>query len=398
MIPPALKEQINKLRSEGKADDLVILELISSGWPKNQVEQSMAVIDKSDQLGGLTNLPPQAQQPVTQTPITPLTPASPLPTAPLVTTAPGVTQRVQTTTAPAQQPTNTQPPGQSVGTKDTITNYFVAILSGTKRFRVFLFAIVISVVASIQPSYFLYKNGLPFLNDIENRIQMVVDEVVPEELEVTLKEGMVSTNVSEPYYLTISQSTLNNLIQIDEENAPQSKIRLLAIDTAGAIEDFDRHQSAALLTSRNIVYYEEGEVKIQSLSGVPDMTVDREFIEEKISEYNEDGKTVKFFTNLIYLSPLLFILLYYLAFILSVLFTAFIIWLINKVLQADIKFSRLFALTGLLLLLPVLFLTIINAIPFLSVFHPWFNTAFDVAIYSAGYVIIIKYKKEVGGS
>lgn len=385
MIPPALKDQINKLKAQGKPNETVKLELIKSGWSKNQINEAMDLIDLSEKYSS------SPKQPIQPDPASSKKMDSP---AKADISPQPQNQKMHVVPAGEQKPTVSQESSQGK-IKKTVTDYFVGLLTGDKKFKVILVGLLLGLIACIQPSIYLFKNVLPFLDDIENRVQLVIDEVFPEELEITLQEGVATTNVNEPYYLTISQSTLNNFIKKEEDEAsPQSKIRVLTIDTNARIEDFEKHQSIALLTSQNLVYYSDEGIQIQPLAGTPDMVVNKKFIEDKIDEFNKGGKIVNFVKSAIYVSPILIAILLWMIFIVDVLFGAFILWIINKILLTSLKFSKLFVLTGALYSLSTIFMTIIRAFSSLTVFELWFNTALDVVMLSAGYVIISKYKKE----
>lgn len=356
MIPPALRQEIETLRNQGKRDEEIKLELVKAGWPKITVDNAFS-------------LPTQVNTIIPQTT--------------------GSQAAIEPTIAPTDME-----PTQNTQTVNTFTttikrNYFQKILIGEKKFRVFLIGLLIGIITSIYPSYRIISYGLPFINNLEEKVREVVDEVFPDELEIVIENGRAQTNVTEPFHLTISQSTLENLFnQEHSQDQPISRVRILTLNTSGKIEDYEQYQSLAMLTSQNLVYYNDEGIQVNSLSSVPDMQVDKQFLYEKISEYNRDQKLVNLFRAIIYLTPFLIIIGVSLLFVVEVLFGAFLIWIINKVMKAELKFTNIYGLTGSLVFIPYLLLMNIIMIPFLQPYYMWLNTFFDVVILSLGYVLI----------
>lgn len=278
----------------------------------------------------------------------------------------------------------------------SLIQYLFAIIQGTKKAHVFLLLFVVSVVATLHPSYTILSSGLPVISKLEKNIGLIIDEVYPEELTITIKDGKASTNVTEPYYLTVSQQTLATFLpEKFEEQGPISKIRLLAIDTNARAEDFDHYQSLALLTSTSLVYQSDKETKIQSLSSTPDIAITKEFINKKLAEINKGNRVITFATVFLYVSPVLILVGLYLYYLIEVLIGAFLIWLMNKILQTGIPFTKIFQLTGILYLIPALLLIAVRYIPGITIFYTWFYTALDVAILSGAYVLLKQYKRSL---
>jgi hypothetical protein len=90
-------------------------------------------------------------------------------------------------------------------------------------------------------------------------IKQNVKTLYPQELEVTVTRGEVSTNVAEPYYIDLPKPLKDfiddELSKEKEEKLGNMNIRhLVAIDTAGKAEDFLRYESVVLLTKHSVVY------------------------------------------------------------------------------------------------------------------------------------------------
>lgn len=365
MIPPALKSELVKLKSEDKPTDVIRQELIHSGWPPNLVSQVLASEDIS-QVKESVNVP--VVQSIPQN------------------------SNIGNQNLPQEHIIqNKVDIGESIDDNNKILKYIDKVVSGKKKFRVFLAGLALGVIFCLKPSYSLIKYGIPYIDNFDQKANAVIDEVFPTKLEIKIKRGVASTNVTEPYFLTISQGTLENLFNFtNTQNGkePQSKIRILTLNTNGTVEDFDKFQTLAMLTSKNLVYYSDSDVKIQSLSQVPDMTIDKTLLKNKLDEYENHGKLAQTIKAFIFLSPILFILFYSIGFLLKVLGLTFLVWIINKILQTNKRFSRLYGLVGTIYFIPAFILIILNYIPYVKIFYSWFSTTFSVLTLSIAYVFL----------
>lgn len=290
-----------------------------------------------------------------------------------------------------------QPPSATAPARLSSPSFFISVLTGQRRFRIFLLSLLLGLFACIQPSYQLFKYGLPYVNNLDQKITAAVDEAIPDQVQVTIKNGVASSNVTEPYFITISQSTLSDLFDFGQGTGnarqPQSKIRLLTIDTQGRLEDFEKFESQALLTSRNVVYYSNGDTKIQSLSSYPDMTLNKQIILGKISDFNRGGRVTNFLKLLIYSSPVLIIIGYSLFFLLDVLLVTVLVWLVSKIVMGGLRFSGLYAFTFVFYFPLNLILTVLRYFPQQSITIIWLNTFADVLIPVLAYLLISAYRQ-----
>jgi hypothetical protein len=145
-------------------------------------------------------------------------------------------------------------------------------------------AIVFSVTVSLQ--------ALPFIAQFIDKAGQELISHFPEELTVTLLDGEVSTNVEEPYILPLP----SELRESAERDGTPTPTNLLVIDTAAqaSAESWAAYDTFILLTKRNIVVGErpEGRVQIQWLTDVPDVTIDRAFVERTSSDLRAFGKWI----------------------------------------------------------------------------------------------------------
>lgn len=242
--------------------------------------------------------------------------------------------------------------------------YYTSILSGKQKFRLFLAALILALVVSIRPSFFILQKVYPLVQNLENKIMTVVDDVYPEELEVKIKNGYVSTNVTEPYYITIRQEQLESILSLQEDKQiAKSKVRLLAIDTKGKAEEFERYQSMALLTQTSLVYYQDGKTNIQSLRDIRDLTVNRELIKSKIKEYNKDNIIGNLLAFFVLFSPLIIIIGGFLGQLIKFLFLSLLVYLMVRINQLPTGFKNTFRYTAAVTFIVMILANIISFIP-----------------------------------
>jgi len=92
------------------------------------------------------------------------------------------------------------------------------------------------------------------------KTKIVLSQIYPEELTLTVRDKKISTNVVEPYFILIPK----------EIGVPEGKIKyLLAIDTSADIADFDNYQSWFLLSNEFVAIKDNSTgYKVQPLSEV----------------------------------------------------------------------------------------------------------------------------------
>ncbi len=275
-----------------------------------------------------------------------------------------------------------------------VTTYFIGILSGTRRFPVLIVFLLFSIILAALPSYQLFTAGLPFINDFDAKVSLAVHELLPEDFKITIQNGQASTNVKEPYYITFSYETLNKVFNQEDDAGPISQYRLLAIDTDGTIEDFEQYQSFALLTSTHLVYYSDNNLQITNLDTVPDMTITREIVLEKINRVNHDYHLTDIARTLIYFSPILLLLGSFISLSLATLLFTFLSWIISKIVVLEISFGRLFPFTAALYTIGKLITFSVNNIPALDRYSLWLAVFIYMAIPTAAYQLLHMRKNQ----
>jgi hypothetical protein len=282
-----------------------------------------------------------------------------------------------------------------------LPQYYLNVLQGTQKFKVFTSILVLSILLTVYPTYLIFKHVYPVAKNIVERVTTFVNDVYPEELEVKIQNGQASTNVTEPYYITAKTETLVNLLSFREyDETTSSRIRLLAIDTKGSAEDFDRYQAMALLTESNFVYVNDGEVKINSLREVGDITVNKQWILGKINEYNKDNQIGKFINIGVWISPLFVLIGNLIAQIFFFVFISLLIFLIVKIKQVGSGFKNTFAYSGAVTFVVSFIWNLLVLVPRVGSYLVSVSTVLTVVILMLAYFGILKAveAKKPGGT
>jgi len=386
MVPANLRDYIQQALRQGLSPEDIKSSLTNSGWQPDFVDEALSIASNSTVIVPdetvTTNLTNTNQ---------PISTSTETPTQESIKqndVLPGGGKAVRQPADGRVVPPAKAAAGWRAG------RLFFSLLEGTRKFPVLLTYLCLAVIATIFPAYKVITYAIPLIKNFDQRIVSVANEVFPENLEIAIKDGKVTTNVTEPFYLTISQSTLENLLKVSNETSKSvSKVRLLTINTEGKAEDFERYQSMAMLTRSNLVYYDDGEVKIQSLSNVPNMVISRQSVIKNIVEFKNKDWIMQVLQTLLYISPVFILLTLLIGSLLGILINTIKIWIINKICLTQLPFGRLFRFTAALYALPTLSLVLTRNITGLNLFFGWFSTAIDVFILSLAYVSISRYKE-----
>lgn len=173
---------------------------------------------------------------------------------------------------------------------------------------------------------------LPGLIDVQRQAPEWVDGLVnyvPAELQVKIKDGQVSTNVEEPYFIPLDP----------DDEATSSGQNLLVIDTKTPFSatQFKEYNTAVWLTKDSVFYQdrEENDLRAYQLSEVEDITVDRNLI-KYLTSYLEPWYKL--------ITPVLFVAVFFglvvaNAFNLVYLFIlAALIWLMSQIFKWKLEY------------------------------------------------------------
>ena len=142
------------------------------------------------------------------------------------------------------------------------------------KYFLFLF-FAISLLTSITLSIFLIQKVHPYLNQVKTQ----GPQFYPTGLELSIKDGSVSINQPEPYFIPIKKEWLPEKIQKEIKIAPIDNI--LVVDTQVEPSEIRKYQTFILLTKNDIAFIaESNEIRIQSLGEVKDFTLNQEVFKQ----------------------------------------------------------------------------------------------------------------------
>lgn len=276
-------------------------------------------------------------------------------------------------------------------------SYYHSILLGKARVRWVLLIFILSILASLYLTFSVFVPYYPYIPSLRSKGEEVIKEFVPSDMVITIKNGVVSTNVSEPYYITISESRWSKIFDTEGQNTV-SQTRILAIDTKGTAEDFERYQSYALLTQNSFVYYNEDKINIVPLRSVGDMTIDQKSILRYFTDINSEYHITDIIAILFYALPLLFIPFFFLTFIFVYLYLTFLVYIIARILGVRVGFGNIYRYTFAISLVPVFLWDTIGYIPVFSYYHTALDSVHTMFVLGLCYFGLKTFKEKEGKS
>lgn len=290
------------------------------------------------------------------------------------------------------------PPNQSETISETnllpliSLGYYKKILDGARHMSNFLLLAILALIISVRPAYLFIKKFHPIVNNFSSKAKSIIETVYPEKLEVNINNGILATNVPEPYYIDVPNETLNTILpDADYNRGSISKIRLLAIDTKGKAENFERYQTYALLTANSLVYYNDNKINIQSLRNIQKLTINKNYILLKFNEFNKNNRIEKTLKVALFLVPFLIFIGNLFAKTIALLISALINLVFTKINSLSLNFADIFSLTINVAFVPTIIFSLANFIESLGlVFEN--TTILGMIILAVSYVIISNYK------
>lgn len=126
-------------------------------------------------------------------------------------------------------------------------SYYSDVVKANFWFSYKYLLLLMTLITAIQVGIAGYQIGqnFPLIKPWLNEIKQAAQIFYPSELEIKVKDGLLTTNVEEPYYIKLPK--IKGLEQFEG-------IRLIAIDTKGSIDEYIKYRSAVLVTNRAIIY------------------------------------------------------------------------------------------------------------------------------------------------
>ena len=249
-------------------------------------------------------------------------------------------------------------------------------------FYFFLYALIGMIIFTVVFSLTVAPQIKPFLSNLPEQVK----RIYPTELTINIKNGIVSTNTQEPYFISMEKIEKIFFNNPNYKVGTDPIVNLLVIDTNGSIDNFNEYKTVALLTKQSLTFVNSNKLETYSLTEVKDLTINQQLVAKltndmimMISPY------VQYIT--LFLAFLMFLMFFFVSsgLLLYLLFMALIIKLIAKTLSYPLAYKKCYQI-GLHLV--VITTTIFGILQLLSIhlFIPFLRTI----ILSALTIIIIK--------
>lgn len=207
--------------------------------------------------------------------------------------------------------------------------------------RYFLSLMVLfAVIATIVFSFSI----LPKVNKFVNEGVPKILNYYPDNLEVAVKAGKVSTNVPEPYFIKLPAEFKDGNQGTGTRPAAKDMENLLVIDTKTpiTIDLFNSYKTAAVLGYDSFAYDDNGAIKIQSLDQSLNGVVTKAKFSDMLNKVMPYLKILSFV-----LLPIVFIFSFMgfaLGYLLYLIFGALVIWIMAKVMKKDLGYGKSYQL------------------------------------------------------
>jgi hypothetical protein len=125
----------------------------------------------------------------------------------------------------------------------------------------------------------------PIMTDLKKDLEIVEETLIsayPEDLVVTTEKGELSINQPEPYIFPMPEDAEIKII--GEEKVTEEFTNLLVIDTAGTIDDLDKHNTLILVNKTNVLVRSSNRIEVYPLKDYPDGEINAETVTALVEE------------------------------------------------------------------------------------------------------------------
>jgi len=157
----------------------------------------------------------------------------------------------------------------------TSPSYYKSIIAAPFTFSLKFFYLFFFIFAIVGAIYFNFTLT-PKIERVAANIPRAIVEAYPEDLVITITNGEASANVTEPYYIPVSQveQKFDDVLGATTKSATN----LLVIDTNALIENFESYDTYALLTKNNLVYLDNSRLEVVSLKEIENFVINKELV------------------------------------------------------------------------------------------------------------------------
>lgn len=268
-------------------------------------------------------------------------------------------------------------------------NYYTDILAGKEKGRPFVFIFIISLIPTLFGTYEIIKTVLPFSSDLETKAISIIKEIYPAELTIEIKDGYASTNVTEPYFITVKKDFIDTMVDSSAKDlTTEGSMRLLAIDTKAKAEDLEQYQSLALLTQTSIVYYDDEEIKIFPIRDVDDITISQKFLTQTATDIINKFHLQTVMYVLLILLPFMLLFLFFIINLFSLLWNSLLGFIISRILEYPVTFGKIFSfITALTFVAEIVFMAF-DRVPGINSYTDVKRSLFTLILLTFTYLIM----------
>ncbi|HUQ84911.1 MAG TPA: DUF1189 family protein [Candidatus Limnocylindrales bacterium] len=194
---------------------------------------------------------------------------------------------------------------------------------GTALKYFLLLTLLFTVLRSIAPVWNFITVGQ---KEIEKFTKNAVN-IYPSDLTINIKDGKVSTNATEPYFVPIPEDkTKSNLIVIDTK-------------TPFSTTQFNQYKTVAWVTKDSIFVKgdEQGQLRTIDLSEAEDFTLNKTFVDSIVARISP---WLMLIAPLAIAGIVFFVFLSNIFMLVSLLFIALLIWLLLKIIKKPLKYGE----------------------------------------------------------
>lgn len=266
--------------------------------------------------------------------------------------------------------------------KDSIYNpqFYEHVASQEMSVAVKYFAKIVFVVACALSAVPL-TGGIGLLTWNHSQVDDIRTDIIeafPSDLELSIRNGEISTNATEPYEVALPKNTEQWAVEAD---APYEITNLVVIDTTKSIEtaDFKKHQTLFVIGKNEIGMFnpDKNKVEIQSLSHADlTYTLNRENFESLVFS----AWKILTVAAIVFLTLLPFFIFFglFIGYGIYLVFGALVVWLAGSILNHTLSYGQAYKVSLYAITLPL----IGNfAVPF--VFHVPF--VFTLVLFAVAY-------------
>ncbi len=224
----------------------------------------------------------------------------------------------------------------------------------------FLLLLFVSILSGIRFSLEI-GSLIPKIPNFVNEVKTSAQNFYPKELVVKVQDGLISTNVKEPYYLDLPK-------MVDKH--------FITIDTKAKAEDILKYKTVILVTKDSVVSFDkESSYRVYPLNELNKDNTQTNFV---IDKNGYDTIVAKLLPYLNFL-PTLAIVLILLSIIvwpfiaasfallgklIYLFFITIIVWLISKLLKSKLEFGKIYQMGMHAITIPVILVLIFNLMGF----------------------------------